>query len=131
MSRHMDLEIVKPSPVPPNWRAVPASACWKASKIAPSRSGGIPIPLSWISTAAGVLVPSSTVARTTISPVSVNLRAFPSRFTITCFSLAESATKSSTTSGTSTRTSTFPCFCLICPSTNATASLTRARRDTV
>ena len=38
--------IERPRPVPPKRREIEPSACWKASKISLSLSGGIPMPVS-------------------------------------------------------------------------------------
>ena len=38
--------MARPSPVPPYLRDVPASACWKASKISRCFSGATPMPVS-------------------------------------------------------------------------------------
>ncbi len=38
--------MASPSPVPPYWRLVEASACWNASKIIRCFSGGMPMPVS-------------------------------------------------------------------------------------
>ncbi len=38
--------MARPRPVPPYLRLVPASACWKASKMSRCFSGAMPIPVS-------------------------------------------------------------------------------------
>ena len=38
--------MARPRPVPPYLREVPASACWKASKISRCFSGAMPMPVS-------------------------------------------------------------------------------------
>jgi hypothetical protein len=38
--------MANPRPVPPYLRLVPASACWKASKMMRCFSGGMPMPVS-------------------------------------------------------------------------------------
>ena len=73
--------IAKPSPVPPYLLAVDASACANATKSRPSCSGVIPMPVS--STTRRMSFPSR-VARTVMTPPSVNLLAFDSRLSKIC-----------------------------------------------
>ena len=46
--------MARPRPVPPNFRAVPASACWNASKMIFCFSGAMPMPVSETSKATTV-----------------------------------------------------------------------------
>ena len=94
--------IASPRPVPPYLRAVPASACWNASKMILCFSGGMPMPVSltensttdgaWFSTGwsrrPAARSPTPTCSRT--PPRSVNLKAFDSRFFNTCSRRLES-----------------------------------------
>ena len=72
----------------------------------PKRSSAIPMPVSMTEMVVGLPVASLISMRTTISPDSVNLSAFPNKFTMTCFSFAGSVSISSVVSGLSTRTFT-------------------------
>ena len=81
--------------MPPYLRAVPASACWNASKMIFCFSVGMPMPVSLTLKATTVgalpsvgwsaLQPSvTTPTRSRTAPRSVNLSAFDSRFFTTC-----------------------------------------------
>ena len=76
-------EIVRPRPVPPNLREIELSSWEKASKIDPSLSLGMPMPVSSTvnCTALGPLGSAARLSRSTTSPCSVNLIALPIRFT--------------------------------------------------
>jgi hypothetical protein len=90
ISRLMD----SPWPVPPNLRLIVPSACWKASKIVRSCSGGMPIPVSvtskattWSATVNGAAVKCSSALLRIVSvtsPAEVNFTAFESRLRNTC-----------------------------------------------
>ena len=92
----------RPRPVPPNLRLMVPSACWKASKMVRSCSGGMPMPVSVTSNAstpsatvsAGVVKRSSARRRmaSVTSPDEVNLTAFDSRLRSTCCSRCWSET---------------------------------------
>ena len=87
--------IESPRPVPPKRRLIEPSACWNASKMRRSLSGGMPMPLSLTeneTTRSARASPSpancsSGGAMPIVSltePRSVNLIAFESRFFSTC-----------------------------------------------
>ena len=78
-------QIVKPRPVPPNWRVVEPSTWAKASKIIACLSAGMPMPVSaTASTTRHVSPCSSSMATVTVTPPSrVNLTALPSRLSST------------------------------------------------
>ena len=80
------LEMAKPSPVPPNFRVVVISACWKDSKRRPRCSGVSPIPVSLMVNLRSTSLPKSLCLRpiTATSPFSVNFTALPSRLMSTC-----------------------------------------------
>src|SRR5262249_1798689 len=71
------LAMLNPSPVPPNSRAIVASACWNSAKSPSIRSRGMPIPVSDTrkrKVSSGCSTPIST------RPARVNLSALPARF---------------------------------------------------
>ena len=87
--------MARPRPVPPYLREVPASACWKASKMSRCFSGAMPMPVSstakattcwaWLSTGWSGLQPSvARSTRTSTWPWAVNLTALDSRFLRIC-----------------------------------------------
>ena len=79
-------EIVRPRPVPPNLRVVDESAWVKLSKIRPSLSPGMPMPVSETVNRrpVGTATSSSSATCSDTSPASVNLIALPSRLCSTC-----------------------------------------------
>ena len=96
-------QIVSPSPVPPYWRVVDASAWTKLPNTASSLSGAIPTPVSSTANRSrarpGPAVPGGAAeTRTTTDPSAVNLTAFESRFTSTCRTRLTSPTTEGATS---------------------------------
>lgn len=79
-----DLVIANPRPVPPYLRDTDASACTNASKIFPTRSGGIPTPVSMTSPRnqrTSLTAVSSEIENfTATKPSCVNLMALDARF---------------------------------------------------
>src|SRR3990172_3677641 len=71
------LAMESPRPVPPFFRVVELSACWNSSKIFCWSAGAIPGPVSDTETTNS---PSRAIASIRTSPTSVNLMAFPTRF---------------------------------------------------
>ncbi len=82
------LVIANPRPVPPYLRDTDASACTNASKIFPTRSGGIPTPVSATSPRnhrTSLTVMSSEIENfTATKPSCVNLMALDARFNTIC-----------------------------------------------
>ena len=74
-------EMLRPSPVPPNWRVIDPSACVKASKTLACCSIGMPTPVSW--TANPIPCGCTDTVKVT-RPAGVNLMALPSRLVSTC-----------------------------------------------
>jgi len=105
--------MARPNPVPPYSRVVDPSACVNDSKMLPSLSGGMPMPVSATEkhspTSFSPSVSRST--RNSTSPRCVNLIALPIRFTTTCRSLPGSPTSSSGTSWAMRHTSSRPFSC--------------------
>ena len=97
--------MARPSPVPPYLRLVPASACWKASKMSFCFSGAMPIPVSLtaMAIALGPTLKHRMIHRPSFWqrgapssatwPWAVNLKAFDSRFFKICCSRFESVVK--------------------------------------
>ncbi len=122
MSSTSRLEMVRPRPVPPNWRVVDESACVKLSKMTSSLSAGMPMPVSETENSSvtleengvrvdlvpevdpstpsskSTLTPFPTVTRRTTSPDIVNLSALPTRFRRICRRRCGSPTRSRGTS---------------------------------
>src|SRR6266852_4884123 len=94
-------EIVRPSPVPPNFRVVELSTWENASKINFCFSSGTPKPVSRTAKCNMRLSPAaeSRATTTATSPRSVNLIALPIRLTTICRNRVGSARISSGTSG--------------------------------
>ena len=101
--------IARPRPVPPNRRAIVASAWLNDWNRRPIRSAGMPIPVSETASrishrrdAPGASPSASSgdpVTRTTTSPVSVNLIEFDSRFSVIWRSRPASPTTQAGSSG--------------------------------
>ncbi len=93
------LAIESPRPRPPNCRVTAGSPCSKASKMCGNASGLIPLPVSQTSTSTRPS-PAERVVTRIVPPAGVNFAAFFTRFQITCWSRAGSA---STRSGRAAR----------------------------
>ena len=99
--------------MPPYFLVVDVSACAKASKILFCLSIGMPIPVSVTEKCSTTSAPSpfSTPACNTTSPRSVNLMAFPTRFTMIRPSRLGSPTRSSGMSGGKCEANSRPFSC--------------------
>ena len=125
--------IASPRPVPPYFRVVEVSACAKASKILFCFSIGMPIPVSVTEKCniTSVISRFSTPACNTTSPRSVNLIAFPTRFTMIRPSRLGSPTRSSGMSGGKCDTSSRPFSCARTASTFiVSATVSRSSNST-
>ncbi len=107
--------IARPRPVPPYLRLVLPSACWNASKMICCLSVGMPMPVSETAKArmalalrrlslSGYAPALAGEIRSDTRPCRVNLKAFESRFLITCWSRLASVSMVSGTSGSTLTT---------------------------
>ena len=93
MPRARSRLIASPSPVPSCGLFSARPTCTNGSKIAASRSAGIPVPVSCTRSRASVAVPTSTVSTCSVTRPAgaVNLIAFDRRLSSTCTSFSRSA----------------------------------------
>src|SRR5262249_51870362 len=91
------LAMLRPSPVPPNSRAIVASACWNSAKSPSIRSLGMPIP---VSATRKRKLPSKCSTAISTRPSRVNLSALPARLVRHCVMRLLSPYASGRSSGT-------------------------------
>ena len=125
--------MAKPKPVPPYSRVVDPSAWVNRSKTAVSFSDGIPIPVSETAkrNVPGRLAPLSFVTRTVTSPRSVNLMAFPTKFTRTCRRRWGSPIRPMGTSDAVETSSSSPFACALSAMSSVTLSSTSPRSNRI
>ena len=127
------LQIVNPSPVPPNLRVVDESACVKDLNSFPFCSSVNPIPVS-LTENLSLILPSNIFSNSvekTISPFSVNLTELLARFVNICPTLNGSPIRFNGTSGEIAKTTSSPFCCALYVTRLDTLSSTSSRLKSI